>query len=129
MNYKVQQNSLNGLTYMMRHLRGELQGHKVIVLTDHKPLVTFMTIWQDKQILRNWFSSIYFLYTCFLYSSFSGFYWVISRHVFWPLLAATLFGYVWIRKDYIGISLVGFRCSFLIIFLNYYLSYSYIILG
>jgi len=25
-----------------RHLRGELQGHKVIVLTDHKSLITFM---------------------------------------------------------------------------------------
>jgi len=48
---------------------------------------------------------------------------------FWPVLAATLFGHVWIRKDYIGISLVVFPCSFPIIFQYYYLSYSCIILG
>jgi len=42
---------------------------------------------------------------------------------------ATLFGHDWIRKDYIGISLVVFPCSFLVIFHYYYLSYSCIILG
>jgi len=36
------------------YFRGELQGYKVIVLTDHKPLVTFMTTWQDKQIKIRW---------------------------------------------------------------------------
>jgi len=65
----------------------------------------------------NWFSNICFLYLCFIYGSFGGFYWVISRYVFglfWQLL---LFGHVWIRKDYIGISLVVFPCSFLVILL------------
>jgi len=49
-----------------------------------------------------------FVYTCFMYGSFGGFYWVISTYIFWSVLAATLFGHVWIRKDYIGISLVFF---------------------
>jgi len=80
-------------------------------------------------IVRNWFSSICFLWTCFIYSNFGGFYWVISRHGFWTVLAATLFRHVRIRKDYIGISLVVFPCSFLVIFPYYYLSYSYIILS
>jgi len=37
-----------------RHFRDKLQSHKVIVLTDHKPLVTFMTTWQDKQMKIRW---------------------------------------------------------------------------
>jgi len=39
------------------------------------------------------------------------FWWILLGYIkarFWPVLAATLFGYVWIRKDYIGISLVVF---------------------
>jgi len=35
----------------------------------------------------------------------------------------------WISKDYMVVSLVVFPCSFLVIFLHYYLSYSCIILG
>ena len=65
----------------------------------------------------------------FIYSSFGLFYWIISRHVFWPILTATYLGHVWIRMDYIGISLVDFPCNFAVIFLYYYLSYSYIILS
>ena len=57
--------------------------------------------WKIKESVRNWFSSIGFLYTCFIYGRFGRFYWVISRHVFWPVLTGTLFGHVWIRKDYI----------------------------
>jgi len=33
----------------LRYFRGKLQCYKVIVLTDHKALVIFMTICQDKQ--------------------------------------------------------------------------------
>jgi len=60
------------------------------------------------------------------------FWWILLGYIkqrFWPVLVATLFGHVWIRKDYIGISLVVFPCSFLVIFLYSYLSYSCIILG
>jgi len=35
-----------------------------------------------EETVRNWFSSICFFYTCFIYGSFGGIYWVISRHVF-----------------------------------------------
>jgi len=38
----------------LRHFKGKLQSHKGIVLTVHKPLVTFMTTWQDKQIKIRW---------------------------------------------------------------------------
>jgi len=47
------------------------------------------------------------------------FWWILLGYIkahFWPVLAATLFGHVRIRKDYIGISLVVFRRSFLVIF-------------
>jgi len=60
------------------------------------------------------------------------FWWILLGYIkarFWPVLVATLCGHFWIRKDYIGISLVVFPCSFLVIFLYYYLSYSCIILG
>jgi len=43
------------------------------------------------------------------------FWWILLGYIkapFWPVLAATLFGQVWIRKDYIGISLVVFPCKF-----------------
>ena len=53
----------------------------------------------------------------------------LYQGTFWPILSPTTFGHVRIRKDYIGISHVVFPCSFLVIFLVYYLSYSCIILG
>jgi len=49
-NYTTTDKELLAIVDSLRHFRGELQGHKVIVLTDHKPLVTFMTTWQDKQM-------------------------------------------------------------------------------
>jgi len=60
------------------------------------------------------------------------FWWILLGYIkarFWPVLASTLFGHIWIRKEYIGFSHVVFPCSFLIIFLYYYLSYSCTILG
>jgi len=58
--------------------------------------------------------------------------WTLLSYIkarFWPVLATTHFGHVWIRKDYLGLVLWFFLCSFLVIFLYYYLSYSCIILG
>jgi len=60
------------------------------------------------------------------------FWWNLLGYIkarFCPVLVATLFGHVWIRKDYIGISLIVFPCSFFVIFHYYYLLYSNIILG
>jgi len=48
--YTTTDKELLAIVDSLRHFRGELQAHKVIVLTDHKPLVTFMTTWQDKQM-------------------------------------------------------------------------------
>jgi len=42
-NYITTDKELFAIVDSLRHFRGELQGYKVIVLTDHKPLVTFMT--------------------------------------------------------------------------------------
>jgi len=42
-NYTTTDKELLAIVDSLRYFRGELQGHKVIVLTDHKPLVTFMT--------------------------------------------------------------------------------------
>jgi len=42
-NYTTTDKELLAIVDLLRHFRGELQGHKVIVLIDHKPLVTFMT--------------------------------------------------------------------------------------
>jgi len=41
-NYTTSDKELLAIVNSLRHFRGERQGHKVIVLTDHKPLVTFM---------------------------------------------------------------------------------------
>jgi len=49
-NYTTTDKELLAIVDSLSHFRGELQGHKVIVLTDHKPLVTFITRWQDKQM-------------------------------------------------------------------------------
>jgi len=43
-NYTTTDKELLAIFDSLRHFRGKLQGHKVIVLTDHKLLVTFMTI-------------------------------------------------------------------------------------
>ena len=43
------------------------------------------------------------------------FWWILLGYIkarFWPVLAATRFGHVWVRKDYIGISLVVFCLQF-----------------
>ena len=74
------------------------------------------------------FQYMFSLYVFYLWQ----FWWILLGYIkarFWPVLVATLCGHFWIRKDYIGISLVVFPCSFLVIFLYYYLSYSCIILG
>ena len=42
-NYTTSDKELLAIVNSLRHFRGERQGHKVIVLTDHKPLLTFMT--------------------------------------------------------------------------------------
>jgi len=49
-NYITTDKELLAIVDSLRHFRGELQGYKVIVLTDHQPQVTFMTTWQDKQM-------------------------------------------------------------------------------
>jgi len=49
-NYITTDKELLVIVDSLRYFRSELQGHKVIVLTDHKPLVIFMTTWQDKQM-------------------------------------------------------------------------------
>jgi len=53
-NYITTDKELLAIVDSLRHFRGELQGHKVIVLTDHKPLVTFITTWRDKQMKIRW---------------------------------------------------------------------------
>jgi len=53
-NYTTTDKELLAIVDSLRHFRGELQINKVIVLTDHKPLVTFMTTWQDKQMKIRW---------------------------------------------------------------------------
>jgi len=52
-NYTTTDKELLAIVDSLRHFRGELQGHKVIVLTDHK-LLAFMTTWQDKQMKIRW---------------------------------------------------------------------------
>jgi len=82
-----------------------------------------------KSIVRNRFSGICFLDTCSISGSFGGFYWVISRHVFglfWQLLFLDMFG---LGRIILGLVLLFFPCSFLVIFHYYYLSYCCIILG
>jgi len=53
-NYSTTDKELLAIVDSLRHFRGELQSHKVIVLTDHKPLATFITILQDKQMKIRW---------------------------------------------------------------------------
>jgi len=53
-NYTTTDKELLAIVDSLRHFRRELQDHKVIVLTDHKPLITFMTTWQDKQMKIRW---------------------------------------------------------------------------
>ena len=82
-----------------------------------------------KDTVRNWFSSICFAYTCLIFGSFGRFYWVISSHVFglfWQLLFLNMFQ---LGRIILGLVLLFFTCSFLVIFLYYYLSYSCTILG
>jgi len=74
------------------------------------------------------FKYMFSLYVFYLWQ----FWWILLGYIkarFWPILSPTPFGHVRNRKDYIGISLVVFPCSFLVIFHYYYLSYSCIILG
>jgi len=42
-NYTTTEKELLAIVDSLKDFRGELQGHKVIVLTDHKSLITFMT--------------------------------------------------------------------------------------
>jgi len=53
-NYTTTDKELLVIVDSLWHFRGELQSYKVIVLTDHKPLVTFMTTWQDKKMKIRW---------------------------------------------------------------------------
>jgi len=53
-NYTTTDKELLAIVDSLRHFKGELQGYKVIVLTNHKPIVTFMTIWQYKQMKIKW---------------------------------------------------------------------------
>jgi len=53
-NYTTTDKKLLVIVDSQMHFRGEVQGHKVIVLTDHKLLLTFMTTWQDKQMKIRW---------------------------------------------------------------------------
>jgi len=67
-------------------------------------------------LVTNWFSSICFVYTCFIYGSFGGFYWVISRHVFgrfWKLLLSDMFG---LGRIILGLVLL----FFLVVFSSYF---------
>jgi len=53
-----------------------------------------------------------FLYTCFIYGSFGGFYWVISRYVFglfWQLLFLDMFG---LGRIILGLVLLFFLLVF-----------------
>jgi len=53
-NYTTTDKELLAIVDLSRHFRRQLQVHKVIVLTDHKPIVTFMTTWQNKQMKIMW---------------------------------------------------------------------------
>ena len=53
-NYTTTDKQLLAIVDSLRHFRGKLQGYRVMVLTDHKLLVTFMTTWQDKQMNIRW---------------------------------------------------------------------------
>ena len=79
------------------------------------------------QYVRNWFSSICFLYICFIYASFGGFSWVISRHVLGMFCQLPIWDMSGLGRIILGLVLLFFPCSFPIIFPYYYLSYSSII--
>jgi len=57
-NYTTTDKELLAIGDLLRHFRGELHGHKVIVLIDYKPHITFMTTWQDKQMKIRWKQAI-----------------------------------------------------------------------
>jgi len=65
-----------------KKMRELLFGKDVAVIENLARSFFFFCIHILMQVVRNWFSSICFLYTCFNYGSFGGFYWVISRHIF-----------------------------------------------
>jgi len=52
--YTTTVKELLAIVDLLKYFKGEMQDYKVLVLTDHKPLVIFMTIWQDKQIKFMW---------------------------------------------------------------------------
>ena len=54
MNYVITKKELLEILDTVRHFRGVLQGHPVIILTDHQPLVVFISSLQTNQIMIRW---------------------------------------------------------------------------
>ena len=58
MNYGITKKELLAIVDSVRHVRGVLQGHSVTILTDHQPLVAFMSSLQTNQMIIRWQESL-----------------------------------------------------------------------
>ena len=58
MNYAITKKELLAIVDSVRHFRGVLQGHPVTILTDHQPLVAFMSVLHTNQMMIRWQDSL-----------------------------------------------------------------------
>ena len=58
MNYGITKKELLAIVDSVRHFRGVLQGHPVTILTDHQPLVGFISSLQTNQMMIRWQESL-----------------------------------------------------------------------
>ena len=58
MNYGITKKELLAIVDSVRHFTSVLQVHPVTILTDHQPLVAFMSCLQTNQIIIRWQESL-----------------------------------------------------------------------
>ena len=58
MNYGIPKKELLAIVDAVRYFRGLLQGHPVTILTDHQPLVAFISSLQTNQMMIRWQRSL-----------------------------------------------------------------------
>ena len=58
MNNGITKKELLAIVDLLRHFRGVLQEHPVTSLTDHQPLVAFMSSLQTNQMMIRWHGSL-----------------------------------------------------------------------
>ena len=57
-NYGITKKELPAIVDLVRYFRGVLQVHPVTILTDHQPLVAFMSSLQTDQMIMRWQESL-----------------------------------------------------------------------